>query len=176
MRGGLLAGMAVIALLVAGCGQQPGGTVLDSSIAASSSSAASAGSSPGTLPGTSPGAAANTPPASSQPTSAAGGGCASARLTISNADNGKTVCVRPGTALLVLLRDGAGPIRYSGPLTPRPDGRLMLMRGETGAAFTAGRAGVATITSVISPCASEPGPMHCLVLMLFRARVEIRAS
>src|SRR5487761_1858398 len=131
MRGGLLAGIAVAALLVAGCEQQPhSGAVLDSSIAGSAS-APSAGTSPGAAPST---------PSSPGPTSAAGG-CATTSLIIGNADNGKTLCTRPGAALLVLLANGSGPIQHSGPLTPRPDGRLMLMRGETGAAYTAGRAG-----------------------------------
>jgi hypothetical protein len=142
-------------LLIAGCGQQAHGAALDASVSGSSSASV---------------------PTSPEPTPTASGTCASARLTVTNADNGNTLCVRPGTALLVLLRNGTGPIRYSGPLAPRADGRLMLMRGVTGAAFTAVRPGVATITSVISPCASEPGPVHCLVLMLFRLRVEIRAS
>jgi hypothetical protein len=48
------------------------------------------------------------------------------------------------------------------------------MRGETGAAFTAVGTGTATINAVISPCASSPGPVHCMVLMVFRMRLDIQ--
>ena len=149
MRGGLLASVAVGASLIAGCGQQLGSGVLDS---------------------------ATTSVASASVSGAAADSCAAMRLTIGNADNGKRLCVRPGAKVLVLLVHGIGAIQASGPLTPRADGALMLMRDETGAAFTAERAGDATITSAISPCDIQPGMVRCFALVLFRVRLQIRGA
>jgi hypothetical protein len=234
---GSLASAGVIALLVAGCGQQQNAPVLDAAIAASTATASPAAAAPespsaslsASLPGpaspspspkTSPlaaaipspyaadspaagattdpppgaaaapavGTAANPPanppvgaatPAASPEASPSAGGkrhgeaCSAAGLVITDADNGRTLCARPGTAVIVLLTHASG-VQVAGPLTPRPDILPMLVQGTTGASFAAGRPGVATITSVIAPCGSGPG-VHCMLLMLFRVTVDIKA-
>jgi hypothetical protein len=93
---------------------------------------------------------------------------------ITRADNGKTLCARPGTAVLVLLAN-AGQIQSTGPLTPRPKILPTLIHGETGAAFEASSPGTATITSVISPCGSGSG-VHCMLLLFFHVTVKIEAA
>jgi hypothetical protein len=92
-------------------------------------------------------------------------GCATAALTITNADNGKTICVRPGTRIQVELPDSTQPPQHTGPLEPRSP-----------TAFTALSGGEGTISAVISPCAPPSGAMHCMVLELFKVQVEIHAA
>jgi hypothetical protein len=81
------------------------------------------------------------------------------------------------------------PLRSSsGVLAPAPDPRMMLMVGETGAAFRAIRPGAATITSVRYLC-GKPAPgssaatpattspaMHCDSLIAFRVSVVVQAA
>jgi hypothetical protein len=96
-------------------------------------------------------------------------------VTVTNADNGETLCVRPGAVVLVLLSNATGDIRATGPLTARPEVLPKLLPGLKGAAFTAGQPGVARISSVLSPCGSGPG-IHCMLLLLFRVTIEVVAK
>ena len=78
--------------------------------------------------------------------------CASVRLTITNADNNKTLCVTTGTVITVFLRgtlsDKWTPIHSaSAVLTPHVDPAMTLQAGVTGAAFKASSPGTSTITS-----------------------------
>ena len=109
--------------------------------------------------------AAPSPSALAPPSAAPASDCAATTLTITNADNGKTICVRPGTRITVKLTNATQPLQYTGPLEP-----------GSPKAFTALSEGAATIYTVISPCASASGTVHCMVLELFRVRVEIRAG
>jgi hypothetical protein len=93
-------------------------------------------------------------------------------VTVTNADNGETLCVRPGGVVLVLLSNATGGIRASAPLTAQPEVLPMLVPGVKGAAFAADHPGTATITSVLSPCGSGPG-IHCMLLMLFRVTIDV---
>ena len=95
-------------------------------------------------------------------------------MTVTNADNGETLCVRPGAVVLVLLSNTTGGIRTSGPLTATPEVLPMLLPGVKGAAFAASQSGVATISSVLSPCGTGPG-IHCMLLMLFRVTIDVTA-
>jgi hypothetical protein len=95
-------------------------------------------------------------------------------VTVTNADNGETLCVRPGAVVLVLLSNATGEIRESGPLTATPEVLPMLLPGVKGAAFAAGQPGTATISSVLSPCGTGPG-IHCMLLMLFRVTIDVAA-
>jgi hypothetical protein len=95
-------------------------------------------------------------------------------VTVTNADNGETLCVRPGAVVLVLLSNATGDIHATGPLTSRPGVLPRLVPGVKGAAFAADKAGVARISSVLSPCGSGPG-IHCMLLMLFRVTIDVAA-
>jgi hypothetical protein len=163
MRTGLVAGVAALGFLVAGCGQQAVAPVLDSALATPSATAdlPSAGPSPTPHP---------------TPTPAAGpdAGCTSIGIMLTNSDNGKTLCVHEGTDIVVMLTGDSGGIRASGPLTPRPALVPALEPGVTGAAFVAGQPGIARIVSVLSPCGSGPG-IHCMLLMLYHVTVNVVA-
>jgi hypothetical protein len=165
LTGGALAGMAAAALLVTACGQRAVAPVLDSAVAAS----------PSPSPSPSPtGSASPAPLAASSLSPSATPACSSTGVTVTNADNGETLCVRTGAVVLVLLSNATGEIRASGPLTPHPEVLPMLVPGVQGAAFAASQPGVATITSVLSPCGSGPG-VHCMLLMLFRVTIDVTA-
>jgi hypothetical protein len=168
-------------MLVSGCGQRHAGTPAGPPLAASpgssqSSPSASAAPMPSTVPGD-PGAAS----------------CGSAAppialITISYADNGRTLCVRPGTAVQVYLK-GTATNEWSAihttneaVLAPRTNGRLMLMVGVTRASFLAAHPGTATIRSFQQPCgpnatpgneAAQSGVMECGVIIAFHVTVKV---
>ncbi len=109
-------------------------------------------------------------------------------ITITYADNGRTLCVRPGTAVQVYLK-GTGlarwlPIHTSNKavLAPHANGRLMLAVGVTGASFLAVHRGTATISSFGRPCgpdttpgnaAAPGGVMECGVIIAFHVTVKV---
>jgi hypothetical protein len=181
-------------LTVAGCAQRPASPAANGSTGANGTTATN-----GTA-ATSGSPAANGTPAKAAPTTStttrptascdASGPLPASGLTITAADNGKTLCVRAGTAILVLLRGTAGDqwttIRSSSAvLAPRPDPRMMLQRWVTGAAFKAAHPGMAAITSARYPCRvpppADPGsttsttspPVHCGAIMGFRVTVQV---
>ena len=84
-------------------------------------------------------------------------GCHSAATAITQADNGKTFCVRVGDPVTVLLRSGDShlwlrPLASGSALKPAPSGEASLVKGTTGAWFSAIRPGQALVTSVRPPC------------------------
>jgi hypothetical protein len=109
-------------------------------------------------------------------------------ITITYADNGRTLCVRPGTAVQVYLK-GAGSSRWlpihtsnEAVLAPHANGRLTLMAGVTGASFLAVHRGTATISSFGRPCgpdatpgnaAAPGGVMECGVIIAFHVTVKV---
>jgi|SRR5579859_807685 len=110
-----------------------------------------------------------------------------ARVTITNTGNGHTVCVRPGTAVLVLLR-GLPPHRWSAirasgaALQPHANGRMMLQFGVTGGSFLAVRRGTAVLTSTMLDCGpartpgnadARSGVLECGAILGFRATVKV---
>ena len=117
-------------VLASGCGQQHAGTPAGPPL----STSATAAPVPSPVPGD-PGAAS----------------CGSAAppialITITYADNGRTLCVRHGTAVQVYLKGTPtnrwSPIHASNDvLTPHAHGRLLLKLGVTGASFLAAHRG-----------------------------------
>jgi hypothetical protein len=157
-------------VLASGCGQQHQGTPAGPPL---------------------PGSASPVPaPAPGDPGTARCQGTSAARaklITITYADNGRTLCVRRGTAVLVYLKGTAAnrwsPIHAnSDVLAPHADGRLMLALGVTGASFLAAHPGTATIRSFRQPCgpdqtpgnaAAQSGTLECGVIIAFHATVTV---
>jgi hypothetical protein len=169
-----LAGVAVVALMLTGCGQRPGATALESAIAASPLASPSPSPSSSPSPSMSPLPSLSPSPSVSPTAVPTPRDCSSTGVTLTNADNGETLCVRPGAVVLVLLSSAIHPIHASGPLATRPDILPALLPGVKGAAFVAGNPGVARISSVLSPCGTGPG-VHCMLLMLFRVTIDVAA-
>jgi hypothetical protein len=168
----VLATVALGAIVLAsGCGQQHARTPAGPPLSASTSAAPMPSPVPGD-PGTaSCGSAA--PPI--------------ALITITYADNGRTLCVRHGTAVQVFLK-GTPTNRWSAihasndVLTPHANGRLTLALGVTGASFLAAHPGTATIRSFQQPCgpnttpgngASQSGVLECGVIIAFHVTVKV---
>lgn len=113
--------------------------------------------------------------------------CAGRSLTITIADNNTSLCVRMGTTIAVFLRgtlsDKWSVIRSgSAALARRPDPRLALQVGVTGAAFKAVHPGIAVVSSVRYPCrlaagtvTRRPPAMHCDSAHAFRVTLVIES-
>jgi hypothetical protein len=105
-------------------------------------------------------------------------------ITLTNADNGRLVCVRRGTAVQVYLR-GTKASRWSvihassGALRPHANGHGLLALGVTGASFIAARPGTASITSTRPACPTPPnsgsqsGIVECGAILGFRVSVRV---
>jgi hypothetical protein len=108
-------------------------------------------------------------------------------ITITYADNGRTLCVRRGTAVQVYLTGSPAnrwmAVHASGDaLVPHARGRLMLKPGVTRATFLAAHPGTATITSIREPCGpdqtppnagAQSGTLECGVIIAFHATVKV---
>ncbi len=170
-----LAAMVIGAVaLASGCGQQHQGTPAGPPLAGSSASAPS--SAPAPQPGV-PGAATCHGTSASKAT----------LVTVTYADNGGMVCVRPGTAVQVFLK-GIPPhkwsaIRASGAvLQPHANGHMTLALGVTGGSFLAVRRGTAVITSTMMACgptatpgnaAAQSGGLECGAIVGFRTTIKV---
>ena len=163
--------------LLAGCGQQHAGTPAGPPLARA----------PSPLP-----AGASSPPLASSPLplpppgTCHGGRAPRLRvITLTNADNGRSVCVRRGTAVQVYLR-GTRASRWSvirassAVLESRANGHGLLALGVTGASFVAAHPGTASITSVrMLVCATPPnsgaesGGLECGAILGFRVSVKV---
>ena len=89
--------------------------------------------------------------------SAGSAGCHGGASAITQADNGKTFCVRVGDKVTVLLRSGDShlwlpPLASGSALKRVPSGEASLVRGVTGAWFSAVRPGQVFVMSVRPPC------------------------
>src|SRR5258708_5421263 len=157
-------------VLAAGCGQQHAGTPAGPPLS-SSSGAPMPSPVPGDAGAASCGRAA--PPI--------------ALITITYADNGRTLCVRRDTAVQVFLK-GTPTNRWSAihasndVLTPHANGRLTLALGATGASFLAAPPGTATVRSFQQPCgpdttpgnaAAQSGALECGVIIAFHVTVKV---
>ena len=99
---------------------------------------------------------------SGSPVAAASGaerpaGCHSGATAITQADNGRTFCVRVGDEVAVLLhsndsRPWLQPLASGGALKPVPSGEASLVKGTTGAWFSTVRPGRVLVASVRPPC------------------------
>ena len=168
----VLAAVAVGAVaVISGCGQQHTG--------------APAGPPRVGAPSPLPAGASPPPPGAPSAGSCHGGGPQRRVITLTNADNGRSVCVRRGTAVLVYLR-GAPASRWSvihassAVLRPRANGRGLLALGMTGASFVAVRPGTASITSTRPVCPTPPpnsmsqsGTVECGAILGFRVSVRV---
>ena len=183
---GVLAGMALVtgmALATAGCGSRAPGTSAGGAAGAGSAtptvtSSASPTAAGGVTP-TAAGSATPTAAGSANPTAAVT--CAKpappgSTLTLGSRDSGSTYCLRVGQRVIVYLQGSPAhmwaPIRSdSSALRAAPNGSLMLMRGVTGAAFTAVRPGIAHISSARPVCIARP--VRCDALIAFHVTVVI---
>ena len=179
----VLAAVALGAVAVmSGCGQQHAGTP--------------AGPPPAGAPSPLPAGASSPPPASSPLPPPPPGTLHAATchggpvppqsvVTLTNADNGRSVCVRRGTAVQVYLR-GTRASRWSvirassAVLESRANGHGLLALGVTGASFVAAHPGTASITSVrMLVCATPPnsgaesGGLECGAILGFRVSVKV---
>ena len=160
--------------LASGCGQQHQGTPAGPPLAGSSASAPSPAPAP--QPGV-PGAGTCHGASASKAT----------LVTVTYADNGGMVCVRPGTAVQVFLK-GIPPhrwtvIRANGTaLQPHANGHMTLELGVTGGSFLAVRRGTAILTSFMMACgptttpgnADAPsGGLECGAIVAFHATVKV---
>ena len=174
----LLTGMALVtgmALATAACGSRAPGTSAGGVPSASSATPTVTGSATPTAAGS----ATPTAAGSANPTAAVT--CAKpappgGTLTLGSRDNRSTFCLRVGQQVIVYLQGSPAhmwaPIRSdSSALRPAPNGSLMLMRGVTGAAFTAVRPGIAHISSARPVCTA--GPVRCDALIAFDVTVVI---
>jgi hypothetical protein len=175
----LVAVVALVSAVTSACGQQQ----------ASRAGAAGSVSAPATSPGATP---------STVPASPVSGGCqpdpgavSGSSITVGTGDNGKVLCVKQGTGVMVILRGTLArkwtAIQVSSTaLTPRPSGRLTLVVGATGAYFTAAHAGTSVVSSARPACTGAtsggpvstraPGPggtMHCNVMQAFHVTVVV---
>ena len=174
----VLAAVALGAVaLLPGCGQQHAGTPAGPPLARA----------PSPLP-----AGASSPPLASSPLplpppgTCHGGRAPRLRvITLTNADNGRSVCVRRGTAVQVYLR-GTQASRWSaihassGVLQSHANGHLLLALGVTGGSFIAAHPGTASLTSTRLICptpppnsGSESGTVECGALLGFRVSVRV---
>jgi hypothetical protein len=167
----LVAAALGVMVLASGCGQQHQGTPAGPPQPVSATAAPLPAPVPGD-PGTATCGSA-TPPIS--------------LITITYADNGRTLCVRRGTAVQVYLSGTPAnrwmAIHASGDaLVPHAHGRLMLKPGMTGASFLAAHPGTATITSIREPCGpgqtpgntgAQSGTLECGVIIAFHATVKV---
>jgi len=167
-----LVAVALGAVVLAGCGQQHGGTPAGPPQSASSPAAPMPSPAPGD-----PGAAS----------CHSGSAPRATLITITYANNGQTLCVRRGTAVQVYLK-GTPTNRWSAihatgdALTPHANGRLTLRLGVTGASFLAAHAGTATIRSFQQPCGpnttpgnatAQSGVLECGVIIAFHVTVKV---
>lgn len=204
MRRTLFTAVAAVitALTAAGCAQHAASPATPSATAPNTTAAApneSAAASNGTTPPSPASPGTTGTPAAAKAACAATAPVTARTLTITTADNGKTLCLRTGTAVTVLLRGAVGdqwtPIHSSSAaLVPRTDPQLMLQRGVAGAAFEAARPGVTTITSARHACRfpvpvnaspanapADPGsttsattaPLRCGAIIAFKVTVAV---
>jgi hypothetical protein len=190
----LLAGMALVtgvALATVACGSRAPGTSAGGVASTSSATPTVTGSAIPTVAGsaiptvagsatpTAAGSANPTVSGSANPTAAVT--CAKppppgGTLTLGSRDNRSTFCLRVGQQVIVYLQGSPAhmwaPIRSdSSALRPAPNGSLMLMRGVTGAAFTAVRPGIAHISSARPVCIGRS--VRCDALIAFDVTVVI---
>ena len=179
----VLAAVALGAVaVISGCGQPHTGAPTGPPQAGAASPLPAGASSPPSVSSPSP-----PPPPGTRRAGACHGGPASRLrvITLTNADNGRSVCVRRGAAVQVYLR-GTQASRWSaihassGVLRPRANGHLLLALGVTGASFVAAHLGTASITSIRQACPTPPpnsgsqsGTVECGAILGFRVSVRV---
>jgi hypothetical protein len=133
--------------------------------------------------GSAPASPAGPAPSTSAP-SAASPGCAQGVQTgtvmLTEADQGRTVCVAAGTDVEVYLRAPRAGQQWSQPvpdrtiLQPETSGKRALQLGVTAGFYRAVSPGQARITAQLAPCKGpKPGPA-CDAVQLYEVTVVIR--
>ncbi len=89
--------------------------------------------------------------------------CQRATSILSNADSGKTFCLRVGDRVGIILHSTQKdlwlvPLASNSVLEGVPNGMLSLVVGATGAFYKAARPGRAVVTSVRPPCQAATNP------------------
>ena len=156
----------LIALAVAGCAGRaaaPG-----SAGAGSAAPSSTASPVPGTTPSTDPSAGCASVGVAVQP------------VTLTEADNGKAVCVATGATVEVYLHAGSGPA-WTRPqsdgaaLAPTASGKGALQVGVSAGFFRAAQPGPARITAQRAVCGTGPKPgVMCEAMQLFTVSVTVR--
>jgi hypothetical protein len=148
-------------------GPAPGGSG-DAAVAGSSTAPDSATPTGSTAPS----GASALPPSADCPD-----GLRTGTATITDADNGKRLCVATGTSVEVYLR-GTADSKWSPPapdgkaLRPVFNGKAALAVGVTGGFFLADEPGVVHLSS--HRAASPSGGMACQALVSFQVTVSVR--
>jgi hypothetical protein len=105
-------------------------------------------------------------------------------ITLTVADNGRTIRVRRGQQIDVLLKVDprqfpdrstwwSGIVEYGAALSVRPQTQ-MLVRGAAGADFRAVGHGEAALSSTRRPCPAVPGKPTCHSMQAWQVMVEVR--
>jgi hypothetical protein len=188
MRSVTVLAAAALGAVICGCSQQQAGAPAGPPLAgASSPPPAGAPPLPAGASPPPPASSPSPPPPGTPPAGTCHGGPAPRLrvITLTNADNGRLVCVRRGTAVLVYLR-GTQASRWSvihassGVLQPRANGHGLLPAGVTGASFVAARPGTAAVASFRLVCPTPPpntgaqsGTEECGAILGFRVSVRV---
>jgi predicted secreted protein len=107
------------------------------------------------------------------------GGCRSGPVQVTEADNGKTLCVTTGSAVTLMLRAPAKGMRWS---AARSDSDVLVPLGSSGgvgpadvtsAAYTAGHPGTARI-SASRPACDGNGQVSCHAVLGFQVTVTVK--
>ena len=148
-------------------------TLLLIPLLANGCAAGPAGDRPGSDPAQPPTSAACPAPTDST-------GSMDSTVTVTEVDNGRTVCAAVSQRIEFYLHGTAdrlwSPITAEGnPLSPTGSGKLSLAIGVTGAVFTAVAPGAAEVTSTRPTCASAPSGATCDSVVLFRVSVSVHS-
>jgi hypothetical protein len=142
----------------------------------------------GTSPSTSSSPTSSSPTSSPAPSNSGGGradagcpqGVQTGTVTLTEVDQGRTVCVATGTDVEVYLRAPRAGQQWSPPvpdrtiLQPHASGKGALQMGVTAGFYRAVTPGQARITAQLAPCRGpKPGP-ECDAIQLFEVTVVIR--
>jgi hypothetical protein len=100
-------------------------------------------------------------------------------VTLTEADNGATVCVATGTSVEVYLHAKTGqqwskPVPDRTILRPAANGKGALQVGVTAGFYLAAEPGQARVTAQLAPCRGpKPGPA-CDAVQLFEVTISVR--
>jgi hypothetical protein len=99
-------------------------------------------------------------------------------VTVTEADNGRTVCARVSQRIEIYLHGTVAQpwsaITAAGDrLRPTASGKLSLPVGVTGAVFTALAPGPVEVVSSRPMCSAQPGQSGCTALAAFRVTVSV---
>lgn len=176
---------AVSALFLTGCGSSGGGgtaadgktTVPPTSASPSPSSSSASPSPSGSVTPPAPSTSPASPSTSATPTDCA----RTVTLTLTVADNGRTVCLVKGGDIWVNL-DGSkdrpwSPVKVTGTavLEARNSG-FVLLPGDAGAVYEATGNGDARLTSFRPLCAGGPNRVPCTGLVRWTVTVLVRGD